>query len=939
MPNMTITSRRSPFELDSFGTSHHSKLLASPIRSPFHPPTYSPTFHHDDTELLPDESAIDISTSSAYCAPATTSSATDASSSLPYDASLSGLAYIKSLLSTSPSPFATLTVLDISNRYIQDDGCALLCSVLPRYPTITTLNLSSNDLHSTSATHLASLLSHPSCTLSTLQLDWNSIAQPGPLLASLHTNTSLTHLDLRNNRITWEGGAALARCLSGNRTLQLVDLRWNAIGAVGGEALATALVYNNTIQNLLLDGNNITADSRAQCDEALRKNRALAQSAERDCERLGWAAGDRKRREVGFREVQDELWKATDELVRLQAEVRDRDARLLVQQERWEEREVRREREVRELENSVVERRELRAELERLERLLRAAEERKDRAEDEARQAKERTATALEDRKRLDTAGREDEERWRLMVKELRDEMSKLRLDVEDRERQVREIEERRRRDEENRNTTLHEQLRKVQRELDTVKRERDMREEELTSRIGAYKREKEAADERRAKEDEQWKAERRAWEDRCVAAELTARDEERRRREALQHELQLITSSRQELVEAMEAERRERREERDREREELATLKVRVIEAERDRERQSRACEEREEEVRRINDTLTGERIERQVALNELMHKHGDELRRLEDRWMKGEEERLRLQRRLDEVERERSRREQVLQSAMSALQVSMQQIDHASHMPTMLHTTTAAAVAAATELARPTTPAVAATVLLQPAAALPPAAAAVLSTPSFTPSEPNTPVASSPAPQPAGTAAVESVEPDRLTVPSPRAALTITVPPHSVQVAASASTPTAGRQPRTPTTPAASSASAILAALRSKPPPGAIGKHGRIASAPPRQRADERMPIEVEVEADDEWEREMEAEVTQSARPPTTPNRASAASKPAAGKRVVERVKEEEEEVEFSEEDVDMEEEEEKQPVSASSSRGSKVQTKGGVPIVRRY
>ena len=956
---MTVTSRRSPFELDSFSTlnTSSSKLL----RSPFHPPSHSSAFYYDDT-LAPDESATDISHSSSHSAP-THSLAADIASPLPYDASLSGLAYINSLLSASPSPFASLTVLDVSSRYIKDDGCALLCSVLPRYPAISTLNLSSNDLHSASASHLASLLSHPACPLTTLQLDWNGITQPAALLAALHTNDSLTQLDLRNNRITWEGGAALARCLSGNRALRTVDLRWNAIGAVGGESLAAALVYNNNIQNLLLDGNNITPESRAQCDEALRKNRALAQSAERDSERLGWAGEERKRREVGFRELQDELWKATDELVRLQAEVRDRDARLLVLQERWDDREVRREREVRDMESSAVERRELRAELERLERLLRAAEERKDRAEDEARQAKERTAAAIEDKRRLDVSGREDEERWRLMVKELRDEMSKLRLDVEDRERQVRDIEERRRRDDESRTTALHEQLRKAQREMETVKRERDMREEELTSCIAAYKREKEAGDERRAKEDEQWKAERRTWEDRCVAAEVTARDEERRRREALQHEVQLITASRQELVEATEAERRERRDERDREREELAALKVRVIEAERDRERESRACEEKADEVRRVNDALTVERVERQVALNDLMRKQGDELRRLEDRWMKGEEERLRLQRRLDEVERERARREQVLQSAMSALQVSMQQIDHASHMPAVLHATRT--VAAAAEVVRPaTTPAAHAAVIPQPAAtqaqttveAVAPAAS------SFTPSEPNSPIDNDTTAQPDAAPVVVTVEPsepsDRLTIKSPRAALSITVPPASARTSAPSTTAT-GRQPHTPTTPAASSASAILAALRNKPAPAAISR--RLASAPPRQRPDE--DVEVEVEADnaaEDWEREMEAEMggkakshhrTASSPTKLTAGKAGVASnKPASaaaavGRRVVERVKEEEDDVEidFSEEDVDIEEEveeEQKQPVSASgSSRGSKVQSKGGVPIVRRY
>ena len=326
----------------------------------------------------------------------------------------------------------------------------------------------------------------------------------------------------------------------------------------------------------------------------------------------------------------------------------------------------------------------------------------------------------------------------------------------------------------------------------------------------------------------------------------------------------------------------------------------------------------------------------------------------------MKGEEERLRLQRRVDEVERERGRREQVLQSAMSALHVSMQQIDHASHMPTVLHATTTAAMAVA-EFARPATPAVTAvappqlTVIPTVIATMAPAASPVIQHIPI-------PIASIVAPQPAAVAVVNTeppTEPDRHPVasakPTLRPALSITVPQSSPSAAAAAATtPTAAsRQPATPTTPAASSASAILAALRNKPPPAAFNK--RTASAPPRQQQ-----LEVEVEVDlgsgddaEDWEREMEAEMGggggmrdrkggAGGKAVVVPRGAVAGL---AGRKVVERVKEEEEvdedvdvDVEFSEEDYE-EEEEQKQPISASSGRSSKVQTKGGVPHVRRY
>jgi len=70
------------------------------------------------------------------------------------------------------------------------------------------------------------------------------------LAEALKTNTTITTLDLSYNDIGHEGAKALAEALKNNTTITTLDLVGNPIGDEGPKALAEALETNMTITKL-----------------------------------------------------------------------------------------------------------------------------------------------------------------------------------------------------------------------------------------------------------------------------------------------------------------------------------------------------------------------------------------------------------------------------------------------------------------------------------------------------------------------------------------------------------------------------------------------------------------------------------------------------------------------------------------------------------------
>jgi hypothetical protein len=90
---------------------------------------------------------------------------------------------------------------------------------------------------------------------------------------TLKTNTSVTVVDLRNNRIGNEGTAALAGGLKVNATVTSINLGGNEIGDEGASALANSLEVNTSVVNILVVGNMIDESKSVIVDQLVARNK------------------------------------------------------------------------------------------------------------------------------------------------------------------------------------------------------------------------------------------------------------------------------------------------------------------------------------------------------------------------------------------------------------------------------------------------------------------------------------------------------------------------------------------------------------------------------------------------------------------------------------------------------------------------------------------
>jgi len=86
----------------------------------------------------------------------------------------------------------------------------------------------------------------------------------------------LTHLDLRNNRLSPAGAMILAEALPHNSSLKSLDLRWNCAGDDGARHLEGALAANHTLMRLPLQGNRVLDNTLRRIASLLGRNGADA---------------------------------------------------------------------------------------------------------------------------------------------------------------------------------------------------------------------------------------------------------------------------------------------------------------------------------------------------------------------------------------------------------------------------------------------------------------------------------------------------------------------------------------------------------------------------------------------------------------------------------------------------------------------------------------
>jgi Ran GTPase-activating protein (RanGAP) involved in mRNA processing and transport len=156
------------------------------------------------------------------------------------------------------------------------EGAIQIASTLKRNTTLTRLDLSNNKIGDAVATQIAAALKG-NTILRRLGLGCNEIRDEGvrQIASALKENTTLTSLDLEQIGIGDKGVSQIAEILKENTTLIRLNLGGNKIRGEGGIQIASALKKNKTLTHLRLQKNNINGEAAIQIASALKENTTL----------------------------------------------------------------------------------------------------------------------------------------------------------------------------------------------------------------------------------------------------------------------------------------------------------------------------------------------------------------------------------------------------------------------------------------------------------------------------------------------------------------------------------------------------------------------------------------------------------------------------------------------------------------------------------------
>ena len=170
-----------------------------------------------------------------------------------------------------------LEELDLGyNSRIQRGGAVSLVSALCNHKALTYLNFIRTYIGKEDCDQLAQLLSSSQCP-GTLDICFNSLSFDsiiGLVHALSHPNCSLKTLELAGNPIGDEGAAALAQSITKNRTITKLNLFECGITATGGAELASSLMVNSTIEELVVGGNSL-GDAVSILAQLVRQSQVL----------------------------------------------------------------------------------------------------------------------------------------------------------------------------------------------------------------------------------------------------------------------------------------------------------------------------------------------------------------------------------------------------------------------------------------------------------------------------------------------------------------------------------------------------------------------------------------------------------------------------------------------------------------------------------------
>lgn len=169
--------------------------------------------------------------------------------------------------------------LSLAYASLSNEGLVEVSKFVRDNPFVKYLDLRGNNIQAAGATALANGIKL-NRSLRSLNLKWNTIGKdPSGVIALcevLKSNLTISHVDLRNNRVNNVGAKAIAEMLRANTTISHLDLSWNDLGVDGGLALLEGLKHNSTLIDCQLSGSKVGEETMHEVAFLLRRNKSAA---------------------------------------------------------------------------------------------------------------------------------------------------------------------------------------------------------------------------------------------------------------------------------------------------------------------------------------------------------------------------------------------------------------------------------------------------------------------------------------------------------------------------------------------------------------------------------------------------------------------------------------------------------------------------------------
>eukprot|EP00928_Gymnodinium_smaydae_P071662 TRINITY_DN55197_c0_g1_i1.p2 TRINITY_DN55197_c0_g1~~TRINITY_DN55197_c0_g1_i1.p2 ORF type:complete len:435 (-),score=141.07 TRINITY_DN55197_c0_g1_i1:132-1436(-) len=195
------------------------------------------------------------------------------------------------------------TVLSLPYFSAGDEGCNSIARYIRENVLLKNIDLRGNNIRADGLVVLAHSL-RSSTNITSFCLKWNHVGSHErgirALCDVLRGNTTITNVDLRNNKIGPECGPLLGEMLRDNRGITHLDLSWNDLGVEGGKALLTGIQANQTIIDCQLSGNRIAEDTLHSIAFVLRRNRQSGSAANAAFRENQGDAGNATARDMDF---------------------------------------------------------------------------------------------------------------------------------------------------------------------------------------------------------------------------------------------------------------------------------------------------------------------------------------------------------------------------------------------------------------------------------------------------------------------------------------------------------------------------------------------------------------------------------------------------------------------------------------------------------------